>query len=90
MIQQISNEPIVIALCPEKFFKIHGEHLAVRLIAYAVALDLPITDPQHGSTADHIKAAVDSQKFQRGGIVYAGRGEGATKNDEYFFRDTKT
>ena len=69
MIQQISNEPIVIALCPEKFFKIHRIHLIVRLIAHAVALDLPIIDPQYGTAADYIKAAINGKEFQCGGDI---------------------
>ena len=35
----------------------------------AVALDFPIIDPQRGPAANYVKAAVDGEKFQRGGDV---------------------
>ena len=69
MVQQVCDKPIVVALRPKEFLKIHGVHLVVRLIAYAVALNFPVIDPQHGPTADHVKAAVHAEKFQRGGDI---------------------
>lgn len=69
MLQQAVHETAVIALCPQELLKIRGVYLVVRLIAHAVALDLPIIDPQHGPAADHIEAAIDTEEFQRSGDV---------------------
>ena len=69
MAQQIRNEPVIVALCPEKFLKIHGIHLVVRFVAHAVALNFPVIDPQHGPATDHVKAAVNTEKLQSGSDI---------------------
>ena len=69
MAQQIRNEPVIVALCPEKFLKIHGIHPVVCFVAHAVALNFPVIDPQHGPAADHVKAAVNAEKLQSGGDI---------------------
>ena len=64
MFQHLLDEGLVIALSPKKLLEVHGVHFVVRLIAHAVAFDFPVVDAQHGTAADHVKPAVQLEKFQ--------------------------
>ena len=63
MLQHIFDEGIVIAFGPQEFLEIQREHLVVRLVAHAVALDFPVIDAQHGAAADHIESAVNLEEL---------------------------
>ena len=47
VVQHISNEVFPVSFCPEEFFKVHGCHLPVYFITYAVAFNLLVIESQH-------------------------------------------
>ena len=64
MPKHIFNRCSLIALCPQKFLKVHREHIVIFFIADTVAFDFFIIHAQHGAAADHIEPTVLIEKLE--------------------------
>ena len=64
MQKHIFNRCSLIALCPQKFLKVHREHIVIFFIADTVAFDFFIIHAQHGAAADHIEPTVLIEKLE--------------------------
>ena len=64
MQKHIFNSRVIIALCPQKFLEVHGEHIVIFFIADAVAFDFLIVHTQHRAAANHIKPPILMKKLE--------------------------